>query len=221
MERKLGLLLAFVVLLQFGYPLTHYGEWWTAAYLLFYGGMIFFGVQVVRGRGRACTPTMVVGLLFAAFALWFALAQHSTVAYAGMLLSVGTFMLLLIVELMAFVFRRSNSGGLALILAAVCVYLILGGFFATVFSLIELAAPGSFSDPQNTEMRFQQFIYYSYVTMATLGYGEILPVAPWARALASLETVVGTMFLTIVVARLVGVWASQAPLAERDDASRD
>ncbi|WP_223114457.1 potassium channel family protein [Lolliginicoccus suaedae] len=209
------------MLLQFGYPISHYGEWWTAAYLLLYGGMIFFGVQVVRSQGRACVPTRVVGLIFAGFAVWFALAQHSPVAYAGMLLSVGTFMLMLIVELMGFVFRRSSSGGVALILAAVCAYLIMGGFFATVFSLIELAAPGSFSDPQNTEMRFQQFIYYSYVTMATLGYGEILPVAPWARALASLETVVGTLFLTIVVARLVGVWASQATPAERDDVSRD
>jgi voltage-gated potassium channel Kch len=125
-----------------------------------------------------------------------------------MLTSLAAFSLALIISLMRFIFRQVRVAGAGLILAAVCVYLIMGGFFSATFSILEIAQPGSFEDPQlaGQSLAWQQLMYYSYVTMATLGYGDIVPVTPWARSLASFEAVAGTLFLTIVIARLVGVW---------------
>lgn len=206
--RNLAILLGFIVLLQFGYPITLHGELWTGLYMLLYAGMIFYGILVVREEGQHSAVILTIGTVFVVFGVWYAFAQHSIAVTLGMLLSVAAFMLALMISLLRFIFRRSSATGLALVLAAVCVYLILGGFFAATFSTIEILAPGSFQDPQlpGQPVSWQQMIYYSYVTMATLGYGEILPITPWARTLASFETVAGTLFLTIVIARLVSAW---------------
>lgn len=118
---------------------------------------------------------------------------------------------------MRFVFRRGTVPGIDLVLAAITAYLILGGLAAASFTLLEIAAPGSFEDPQaDGPLTWQQMLYYSYVTVATLGYGDMLPVTPWARSLGSLLSIVGTLYLTVVVARLVGIWSS-----DRDDAARE
>lgn len=208
--KHLGLLLVFVVLLQFGYPITLQGRVQTGLYMLLYAGMIFYGILTVREEGRPLKIVAPLGGGFVAFGTWFTFAQDSTSATVGMLASVAVFMLALMLSLMRFVFRRAQTAGTELILAAVCVYIVMGGFFGATFSLLEIAEPGSFEDPQvpGESPAWQQLVYYSYVTMATLGYGEILPVTAWARSLASFETVAGTLFLTIVVARLVGIWSS-------------
>ncbi|MCA9905846.1 MAG: two pore domain potassium channel family protein, partial [Anaerolineae bacterium] len=56
---------------------------------------------------------------------------------------------------------------------------------------------------------WQHIAYYSAVTLTTMGYGDVLPVTAWARSLASLEAIIGVLYLTVVVARLVGLYASQ------------
>jgi len=52
--------------------------------------------------------------------------------------------------------------------------------------------------------------YFSYVTLTTLGYGDISPVSPWARMLAILEALTGTLFLAVLISRLVGTYRSRA-----------
>jgi len=51
--------------------------------------------------------------------------------------------------------------------------------------------------------------YYSIVTLTTLGYGDITPVTPWAKNLSALEAVIGQVYLTVLVARLVSLNAAQ------------
>ncbi|NEE03598.1 potassium channel family protein [Phytoactinopolyspora halotolerans] len=208
--QSLIFLLVFIVLLQFGYPITDYGEIWTGLYMLLYAGMIFFGVLVVREEGQHPRGIILLGAVFALFGVWFSFAQDSTPVTLAMLTSVAAFMLALMLSLARFIFRRGAAVGIDLVTAAVCVYLIMGGFFGAIFAIVENVDPGSFEDPSTPgeSPAWQQLVYYSYVTMATLGYGEILPITAWARSLASFETVAGTLFLTIVVARLVGNWAS-------------
>ena len=118
-------------------------------------------------------------------------------------------MALLVYALMRFVFRRQRASGTDLVLAAITAYLILGGFFAATSTRLEIAQPGSFADPHiEGPMQWQQLLYCSYVSLATLDYGDILPVTPWARSYGSLMAVLGTLYLTVVVARLVGIWSS-------------
>ncbi len=88
------------------------------------------------------------------------------------------------------------------IAAAVNVYLFLGLIWRDLFSLINILIPDSF----NSELLSQtDFLYYSFVTLSALGYGDVLPVIGPAKALAYIEAVVGQLYLTILVARLVGL----------------
>jgi hypothetical protein len=67
--------------------------------------------------------------------------------------------------------------------------------------------PGAYSVPQGEEFSLQAGIYFSFVTQATLGYGDVLPKSDLARGLAILQTVVGQLYLVVMVARLVSLYA--------------
>ena len=106
------------------------------------------------------------------------------------------------------------------ICASLCVYLILGLLFSIVYSLIEILEPGSFAfslsdNIEEGEMRFggaQSIfaLYYSFVTMTTLGYGDIVPASAAARMLAAIQALMGQLYLVVLVARLVGLHISHS-----------
>ncbi|MDJ0721986.1 MAG: potassium channel family protein [Desulfobacterales bacterium] len=88
------------------------------------------------------------------------------------------------------------------IAAAVNVYLFFGLIWRDLYSLINILIPGAY----NSELLDQtDFLYYSFVTLSTLGYGDVLPVIGPAKALAYIEAIIGQLYLTILVARLVGL----------------
>ena len=101
------------------------------------------------------------------------------------------------------------------IAGAISFYLLLGVAWGILYSLVFWANPASFShiDPSGQMLRgdmFSRFIYFSFVTLTTLGYGDITPTTRVARSLASLEAVVGQLYLAILVARLVGLQISHS-----------
>ena len=85
--------------------------------------------------------------------------------------------------------------------AALGTYLLAGIFFGQVYWSIERIHAGSFAGPDG----FSELIaiYYSFVTLATLGYGDITPVNPIARTLVYLEAVVGQLYVAVLIASLV------------------
>jgi len=91
------------------------------------------------------------------------------------------------------------------IAGAVSAYLLLGLNWAFVYRFLVLADPGAFTGLEAAAGgSFLDLLYYSFVTLTTLGYGDISPVSPVARALAYLEAASGVMYVAILVASLVG-----------------
>ncbi|MGH7382492.1 MAG: potassium channel family protein [Candidatus Methylomirabilales bacterium] len=92
---------------------------------------------------------------------------------------------------------------------AICVYLLIGLTWGLLFSVIEAIRPGSFQMAQapdgGTEEKLSLFVYYSFVTMTTVGYGDVLPATPVARSLSIVEAVIGQIYLATLIARLVGL----------------
>jgi len=91
------------------------------------------------------------------------------------------------------------------IFGALSVYLLLGFIWAILFIMVDFLVPGSLRYGQDQALTGAQMVYYSLVTLTTLGYGDIVPIAPSARALATLEAITGQLYLTVLVARLVGL----------------
>jgi hypothetical protein len=121
-------------------------------------------------------------------------------------------MLTMIIALRQVVFEREvDANRLA---GAISVYLLMGLNWAIVFQFVSLSNPGAFTGLESgTERSFLEMLYYSFVTLTTLGYGDISPVSPVARALAYLEAVSGVMYVAILVASLVGSF-SAGPVRE-------
>jgi hypothetical protein len=86
--------------------------------------------------------------------------------------------------------------------------------WAYAYALVARLDPGAFSGPVSTADGPRAVFYFSFVTLTTVGYGDVLPVHPVARSLAMLEAVTGPLYLAILVARLVSlVVASDAEAA--------
>jgi len=94
------------------------------------------------------------------------------------------------------------------IMCAMSTYLVMGFMWASAYILLESLYPGSFqlvhkNDPSG------DLLYFSFVTITTLGYGDILPLTMKARALVVVETVLGQMYVAVMIARLVGIQIAQ------------
>lgn len=100
---------------------------------------------------------------------------------------------------------------------ALSVYLVIGLLWIFLYMILETLQPGSFRFARDTEEwskleYFKHFVGFSYITLTTLGYGNITPTSPQADALATMEAITGQIYLTILVARLVGIQVSQDAL---------
>jgi Ion channel len=96
------------------------------------------------------------------------------------------------------------------IFAAICVYLLIAYAWTFAYAVLEELAPGSFGpfpEPGRNDFvgRVLQLRYFSFMTLTTVGYGDILPRSPTARTMAIFESVMGQLYLAVLVARLVGL----------------
>ncbi|RKZ13425.1 hypothetical protein DRQ32_01625 [bacterium] len=90
------------------------------------------------------------------------------------------------------------------IFGALCAYLFLGMSWALIYAMLVELNPASIAVPEGTERNFTTWLYFSFTTLSTLGYGDITPRSSPARMMAILEALIGQIYLVVVVARLVG-----------------
>lgn len=94
------------------------------------------------------------------------------------------------------------------IIGTLCIFLLLGIIWALLFILITMVNPHAFQGLEINgfwQNSFNDFIYFSFVTLTTLGFGDIVPLSPMARFLSYMEAIVGQFYIAILVASLVGV----------------
>lgn len=97
-----------------------------------------------------------------------------------------------------------------LIWGAMCGYFLIGFMWGDIYSLLETIQPGSFNLGQQQVPDIDSFIYFSFVTLATLGYGDIVPLTQQAQSLTIIETVMGQMYIAVNIAALVAIRISQS-----------
>ncbi len=121
-------------------------------------------------------------------------------------------LVLLYCVISAFVAARHVFNGIIvdrnMLFGAVCVYLLMGIIWALLYGMIGEFWPASFRGIERLERQipFDNFMYFSFVTLASLGYGDITPAAPLTRALACMEVIAGQFYIAIMVAGLVALY---------------
>ncbi len=94
-----------------------------------------------------------------------------------------------------------------LLFGAVNVYLMLGCIWALLYRIIQMIEPDAFASSYvEAPYDYATMMYYSFTTLTTLGYGDILPANDLSRTVAIIEAVTGVLYTTILVARLMGIY---------------
>jgi hypothetical protein len=205
-----------LVAVSFFHPFSAVLDWLFPFFSDLLGTLLYTSVLVASVHALSTTKKhVVVAILLAVPALvlswlsgFFGLLEIRIAYLSFFLLFIG----FTVVRVLSYVLNGKDVvadkifGGLS-------VYLLFGHGWAFIFIILEALRPGSFAglaQPGAAEGMGSELIYYSFVTLTTLGYGEITPVSITARNLAAMEAVTGVLYLATLVARLVGLYRSEA-----------
>lgn len=154
----------------------------------------------------------VIGVLLAVpmiVALWSDLfGEYNWVQITGHLCGIAFFAFFIVIILKFVLSQHEITRDL--IAAAGIVYISFAAMWSFAYTVIEMMHPGSFAIPDQSAGSTVNSLYYSLVTITTLGYGDITPVTSVAKTCSTLEAVIGQLYLVITVAWLVGMHVSQS-----------
>jgi hypothetical protein len=174
---------------------------------IFFTVIFLSAVYAVRQKRSIFIIAIFVALLTVVLIWLTRLTDNLSFGIAGNIIG-SLFFTFTAIMILSYLFREEKVTG-DMIMAAVCVYFLMGLVWALVFSTMEMLQPGSFKLTQGLVSQ-HAFTYYSYVTLTTLGYGDITPITAPARSLSLLEAMMGQLYLAVLVARLVGLHISQS-----------
>ena len=211
-DKFFGLLLALIAILVV-FPFFRNFPIVNALLKVFITAVLLLSVYAISENKRSlfiasglCTP----GIIFN----WMSHFYDHSVPIIFANLFIFLFSIYIIYEILIKIFS-SKSVTIHLIYGALCVYFLIGFAWGFLFNVIEIINPGSFklntlnfvngehslTAPKN----LPSFIYYSFITLTTLGYGDITPLTPPAQSLSAFEAIIGQLYLTVLVAWLVGL----------------
>jgi hypothetical protein len=146
----------------------------------------------------------IIPFLFILFG-WITIFERTPfVLFADIFFTIATFALLIILVLKK-VFEPGPITGYRVI-GSIVVYMILANLWSVIYLFIYEHIPGSFSitlPPFESNTLTANFLYFSYITITTTGFGEIVPLHPFARAMVEVEAIIGVLYPVILIGRLV------------------
>ena len=158
-------------------------QWITALALALPAG-ILNAIYALKPSARVAVPTLICTLLFLLFTLAFLLRAVI----------------------------KAEKVTHDTIYGAISVYLMMAVVWGAAYLLVETIQPTAFSMDVarhgNRAMDWSDCVFYSFVTLTTIGYGDIVPMTAQARSLSILEAVSGTLYVAVLIARFVGLYAA-------------
>jgi hypothetical protein len=169
------------------------------------------GVLAVGRRRR----TLVIAVLLVSPALvarWLKIYWNDAVPAEVYLIPALIFVGFVMLQFLLFILRASRVNS-EVLCAGVAGYLLLGIIWMFAYILVAQLHPGSFSynvgpPPAHSLASFDAF-YFSFITLSTVGYGDITPMSHVARTLAMTEAMTGTLYMAVLISRLVALYTSQ------------
>lgn len=180
-------------------------------HLRFFADIVFtliLGLGVAMGWGRprlfSTAAAVVVPTVLLRWAVWF--APNSSIQVVDQSLSLISTLVIAYV-LLAQVFSE-GAINIMRVQGAVAAYLLLGVTYAFAFQLDSHFNPAAIVSIDGHMTTFLDWMYFSFCTLSTLGYGDIVPVSHLGRSLAMGEAISGQLYLAILIARLVAMQVS-------------
>ncbi len=216
-HRRFSDLLWSLIILLFAYPVVSYfgvARFWSllfTAELLFAVHSVSEGTRSLKIAAALVTPAVLGELSFFFFETnethWFSVV------------SVGVFLSYVIIVVYKSAVFGPGKITVDRTAGAIAVYLLLGLLWSLAYGMLAATDPEAFTGLEAFTLEQsgaqQDFIYFSFVTLTTLGYGDMSPVSSLAKTLAYFEAVVGQLFLAVTIARLISLEVSQK---DSDDA---
>jgi Ion channel len=207
--RRYLLLFIFLIATLVLYPFADNST--TGYYMLrvMGSGVILFSIYAVGYRRSLLVFAILLGAPAMAQHIWLLKdANPSFLAMANIVLSF-CFDVFVVCVVLKRIFARDHSNS-ETIFGALCIYLLVGFSFASLFHLVSVLRPGAFYfDPHanfHTIPDRLDFIYYSFGTLTSLGAPGITPVSAHARSLTIVEAILGVLFLAVLVSRLMDAY---------------
>lgn len=204
-DRALSLLLGLlVVFIFFVFPLDRLGYDVRVLASAMFTLILLSGAAAVVRSTTGGAIVGVVALLAAAlhWSRFFEFGAHwDGLEAIGTTLSSGLLAGIVLVQTL-----RAGPITVQRIQGAIAAYLLIGMTFGAAYVMVAVYAPGAFTGAiAGAGTPYEEFTYFSFVTLTTVGYGDITPVQPFARSLAQLEALIGQLFPAVLLARLVSM----------------
>ncbi|MBP2145304.1 hypothetical protein J2129_000758 [Methanofollis sp. W23] len=203
---RFRMLLAFLVLTLIAIPLAVVYPAVTPLFLVLFSMVIITGVFAAQ-RKRHFLIFVLLLAVPAISARWISYLFPSAAGEITGHLFALLFFSFFTVYLLEIVLRAKTITG-DTIAGAISVYLVMGLTWALAYQFMDEIQPGSFAYEIGTgpggTLSLMDYVYFSFVTLTTLGYGDISPVSVAAESAASFEAVTGTIYIAVLIARLVG-----------------
>ena len=196
------LLLIFTFTLIFLIPLFPEVIRRTSNNVLF-SAIFFLAILSIKSKVR---KQMFIVAIIAFVTEWIAeIFKMDVLTYISSLTNVIFFQI--VVVRLIFQIARSKEVNAGVILESVNAYLLLGLMFTMLVAILHLYNSEALNYSSHEEVNFQHYIYYTFVTISTLGYGDITPQEPIGKSLSILISVSGQLYIAIIIAMLVGKFA--------------
>jgi hypothetical protein len=171
------------------------------------------------GRSRRTLVLAIVFVTPALVARWLYHLRPDVIPVEIFLFSGLLFIIFIIFRFLAFILHAPRVSS-EVLSAGVSTYFLLGLLWSFAYRIVAEIDPHAFAVtfnaiPSEPLVGFKA-IYFSLITLSTVGYGDIVPVSNIARMLSAMEAMIGTLYITVFIARLVALYTSQVSAAEAD-----
>jgi Ion channel len=175
---------------------------WLPALLV--GLTVLVGLDTSQVRGWWVLPTRIAAVGVAAASIVDGLAGNDKTLGTLSIIEAGILAILVVAIIGRFLRHRVVTE--QTVLAVICVYVLFGLIFA-LFAFGVNALTGKQFFVQDPDPTFADFVYFSFVVLTTLGFGDLTPATDGGKAMVSFEALLGQLFLVTVVSRLVSLYS--------------
>lgn len=204
-ERSLKALLIYLALALFTWMPLSQLEYGYIVTDLFFNLILLSGVFAVVTRWRRQVPLIILAILAGVFRIVTFIVTEPAVIFINSTITI--IFLVTLAHMVTMHIIKDGPVNFYRIEGSLVVYLIIGIVMAFLYDIVELIEPGSFTFTtlvtSYENHSFSDFLYFSFVTQATLGYGDMVPVGALAKSVVIFHGMMGMLYPVVIIARLI------------------